>query len=48
VTLAWAVLSVLALIADLQPGPIVGVAFLAASAYLGVIGIVLQLTRRGP
>jgi phosphatidylcholine synthase len=48
VTLAWAVLSVLALIADLQPGPTVWVAFLAASAYLGVIGIVLQLTRRRP
>jgi phosphatidylcholine synthase len=46
VTLAWAVLSVLALIADLKPGPVIGLAFLAASAYLGVIGLVLQLTRR--
>ncbi len=46
VTLAWAVLSVLALASDLQPGPVVALAFLAASAYLGVIGIVLQLTRR--
>jgi phosphatidylcholine synthase len=48
VTLAWAVLSFLALIADLQPGPGVGLAFLAASAYLGLVGIVLQLTRRSP
>jgi phosphatidylcholine synthase len=48
VTLAWAVLSILALASDLQPGPVVGVAFLAASAYLGVIGVVLQLTRRSP
>jgi phosphatidylcholine synthase len=48
VTFAWAVLSILALVADLQPGPIVWVAFLAASAYLGAIGIVLQLTRRNP
>jgi phosphatidylcholine synthase len=48
VTLAWAVLSFLALIADLQPGPGIGLAFLAASAYLGLVGIVLQLTRRSP
>jgi phosphatidylcholine synthase len=48
VTLAWAVLSFLALIADLQPGPGVGLTFLAASAYLGLVGIVLQLTRRSP
>ena len=46
VTLLWAVLSVLALIANLQPGPVVGVAFLAASVYLAVIGAVLQLLRR--
>lgn len=46
VTLVWAVLSVLVLIADLQPGPIIAVAFLAASAYLAVIGVVLQISRR--
>jgi phosphatidylcholine synthase len=45
VTGAWAVLSILALAANLQPGPLVAVAFLATSAYLGVIGFVLQLTR---
>jgi phosphatidylcholine synthase len=45
VTGAWAVLSILALAADLQPGPVVAVAFLATSAYLGLIGLVLQLTR---
>jgi phosphatidylcholine synthase len=47
VTLAWAVLSILALAADLEPDPLVAVAFLAASAYLGIVGIILQLTRRG-
>jgi phosphatidylcholine synthase len=46
VTLAWAVLSVLVLVADLQPGPVVAVAFLAASAYLAAIGAVLQLAGR--
>jgi len=46
VTLAWAVLSLLVLLADLRPGPVVAVAFLAASAYLAVIGAVLQLSRR--
>jgi phosphatidylcholine synthase len=45
VTAAWAILSILALAANLRPGLIVAVAFLAASAYLGVIGFVLQLTR---
>lgn len=46
VTFAWGVLSVLALIADLQPGPVVAVALLATSAYLAVIGAVLQFSRR--
>lgn len=46
VTALWAVLSLLALVANLQPGPVVGVAFLAASAYLAVVGAVLQLIRR--
>jgi phosphatidylcholine synthase len=46
VTGVWAVLSVMALATNLRPGPVVGVAFLAASAYLGVIGLVLQLTRQ--
>jgi phosphatidylcholine synthase len=48
VTGTWAILSALALAANLQPGPVVAVAFLAASAYLGVIGFVLQMTRRSP
>ena len=46
VTGAWAVLSILVLAANLQPGPMVAVAFLAASTYLGLIGLALQLTRR--
>jgi len=46
ITILWAVLSVIILAANLHPGPIVGLAFLAASAYLGAIGAVLQLTRR--
>jgi phosphatidylcholine synthase len=46
ITFAWGLLSVLVLAADLQPGPVVSVAFLAASAYLAVIGAVLQLFRR--
>jgi phosphatidylcholine synthase len=46
VTFAWAVLSVLVLIADLRPGPFVAIAFLAASVYLALIGAVLQFGRR--
>jgi phosphatidylcholine synthase len=46
VTFGWAILSVLVLIENLQPGPVVAAAFLAASAYLAVIGAILQLSRR--
>lgn len=45
-TLAWAILSAIALAQNLQPAPLVSIAFLAASAYLGVIGFYLQVTRR--
>lgn len=46
VKLAWAVLSLLVLLADLRPGPVVFVAFLVASVYLAIIGAVLRLGRR--
>lgn len=46
VTALWALLSVQALAANLQPGPVVAIAFLATSAYLAVIGAVLQFVRR--
>ncbi len=46
VMLAWAVLSIVVLAQDLQPGAVVSTAFLAASAYLGLIGLFLQFTRR--
>lgn len=46
VTLAWAVLAVWALVDNLQPGPVVAMALAAASLYLAVIGVFLQLTRR--
>lgn len=46
VTFAWGVLSVLALVSDLRPGPVVAVALLAASGYLAVIGAILQFCRR--
>jgi phosphatidylcholine synthase len=44
-TLAWAVLSVLVLAENLQPGRVVATAFLVVSAYLGAIGFILQMTR---
>ena len=47
VTAAWAILSIVALAANLDPGPVVRIAFLACSLYLGVIGALLQATRRG-
>ena len=46
VTFVWAVLSVLVLVENLQPGPLVAAAFLAASIYLAVIGAILQVSRR--
>lgn len=46
VTAAWAVLSIVVLAQNLNPSPIVGVAFLAVSLYLAVIGALLQVTRR--
>jgi len=45
VTAAWGILSIAALAANLDPGPVVSIAFLACSLYLGVIGAVLQVTR---
>jgi phosphatidylcholine synthase len=45
-TLAWAVLSALVLAANLEPGLFVSTAFLVVSAYLGLIGFILQFTRR--
>jgi phosphatidylcholine synthase len=46
VTAVWAVLSIVVLAQNLNPSPIIGVAFLAVSLYLAVIGALLQLTRR--
>jgi phosphatidylcholine synthase len=46
VTAVWGVLSVVVLAENLQPGRFVGIAFLVASLYLGVIGAILQVTRR--
>lgn len=46
VTFAWAIMSVVVLISDLRPGPVVAVTFLVASAYLAVVGAVLQMIRR--
>ena len=45
VTAVWGVLSIVVLAANLRPGPVVSVAFLACSLYLGLIGAVLQVTR---
>jgi phosphatidylcholine synthase len=45
VTAAWALLSIVALAENLDPGPVVRVAFLACSVYLALIGVLLQLTR---
>jgi phosphatidylcholine synthase len=46
--IAWGVLALIALIANLDPPPAVVVAFAIVSAYFAVIGVVLQLTRRAP
>jgi hypothetical protein len=45
-TLAWAILSALILAADLQPGPLVSMAYLVTCVYFATIGFILQLTRR--
>jgi phosphatidylcholine synthase len=45
VTAIWGILSIVVLAANLNPGPLVSVAFLACSLYLGVIGAILQVTR---
>jgi phosphatidylcholine synthase len=45
ITAAWGVLSIAALAENLNPGPVVRVAFLICSIYLAVIGVLLQLTR---
>lgn len=44
---AWAVLALIALAADLNPGPVVVIAFAVVSFYFAVIGAVLQFTRSG-
>lgn len=46
VTIAWAVLALVALFMDLRPGPAVSFTLLAASAYLALVGVVLQVMRR--
>jgi phosphatidylcholine synthase len=45
ITVLWAILAILALAADLKPGPIVSVALAITSIYLAGIGAFLQLTR---
>jgi phosphatidylcholine synthase len=44
--IAWGALAIVALAADLNPGPLVVMAFAVVSLYFAVIGVVLQLTRR--
>ena len=46
VTVLWGVLAIVALWADLEPGPAVKIAFAAASLYLAGVGILFQLLRR--
>ncbi len=45
VTFLWAILAILALAADLRPGPFVSVALAVTSVYLAGIGAFLQATR---
>lgn len=45
--LVWAALAIWALADNLQPGPIVGVAFAAASLYFALVGAVQQFIRTG-
>lgn len=42
---AWGVLALIALLENLNPGPVVTVAFAVVSFYFAVVGIVLQFTR---
>jgi len=42
----WAILAIVSLAANLEPGPLVVAAFALVSLYFTVIGIVLQLMRR--
>jgi phosphatidylcholine synthase len=44
-SIAWAVLAIAALVADLNPGPAVVTLFALVSLYFAVIGVYLQLTR---
>ena len=44
-TIAWGVLAFVALVADLDPGPLVVAALALVSLYFAVIGIVMQFTR---
>lgn len=45
VTVVWGVLAIVALLENLDPGPLVKVALAAASIYLAAIGMVLQAMR---
>jgi phosphatidylcholine synthase len=47
-SLAWAVLAIAALIANLSPGPVVLTLFALVNLYFAVIGIYLQVTRASP
>jgi phosphatidylcholine synthase len=44
---AWSLLAIVALATNLNPGPVVVIAFAAVSFYFAVIGAVLQFTRSG-
>ena len=44
---AWGILAIIALAYDLNPGPVVVIAFALVSFYFAVIGVVLQFTRDG-
>jgi phosphatidylcholine synthase len=44
-TAAWGLLSIASLAANLDPGPVVAVAFALASLYFALVGVVLQFTR---
>jgi phosphatidylcholine synthase len=48
ITVIWGILAILALAADLTPGPAVAIGLAAASIYLAVIAALLQVTRTNP
>ena len=43
---AWGVLALIAVAAELDPGPLVVTAFATVSLYFALVGVVLQITRR--